>query len=103
MYKCSFCGYSFNIIGKYNTHLYLHRFYGGRTPFKCLYNNCFLQFKRYSAFHTHVVRSHPKKKTKLCLYLTLKMVPITFTGAILLKAVLIPNVLKYLNCTFTNT
>lgn len=67
MYKCSFCGYSFNIIGKYNTHLYLHRFYGGRTPFKCLYNNCFLQFKRYSAFHTHVVRSHPKKNKTLSL------------------------------------
>lgn len=63
MFICSFCKYKAISVRKYDLHLYLHRNCNGF--FKCKHGNCFMVFRTYSGFHSHVNRIHFENETSL--------------------------------------
>lgn len=57
MFKCTFCGHSFNVLQKYDLHQYFHR-NNRKSRFICLHDECNMQFNSYNTFRSHLLRFH---------------------------------------------
>lgn len=63
MLLCRFCQTTFKFLRKYEAHLYYHRNAQG-VKFFCLRNNCHVILNSYSAFRSHIFRSHSTLKNE---------------------------------------
>lgn len=67
MFKCAFCGHSFNVLQKYDLHQYFHRNHR-KSKFICLHAECNMQFNSYSRFRSHLFRFHTTKPSMSLYY-----------------------------------